>query len=331
MIRSCPLFAIAALVAACGLDAVGSATFENGATPDGGPSSPPPRDSGTSSQDAAPQEPQPCANTAKTCTQSLESGWTTLAVATTDQATCPMNYEITTLEHYGATAGDGACTCGCQIDPSDPPSCAKGKLSGKVGSNQNACDTVTSGTDIDGTGCTALSSATISPFGNYAPLPLYRGKCTSIAQQDESKVVEKAVRACKPSAACEETLCEGDAPTGFDACIIHDGDVACPANSSFTKKTLAGSGTSLTCSGCATCENSATCSDVTLRYYNDAMCNTEIASRPANGTCAPATSNPNKAISRLRYDVTTTGPTCSSTSVPESTLSVTDPKTICCR
>lgn len=327
VIRSSSALAIAALLAACGLDTVGSATLESHAAPDSGSSDSSPRDGSTSPTGG----PHSCTDTATTCTQSLESGWTTLAVAKTDDAACPTNYEATTLEHYGATAGDGACTCACSVDAADPPSCAKGKLSGKVGTSQTTCETQSSVTEIDGTGCTDFAvSTTVSAYGAYAPFPLYRGKCTASAQKDESKVVERAAKACRPSTSCIETLCTGEAPSGFDACIMHDGDVACPANSPFIKKVMSGTAASLVCAGCDSCENSATCSTPTLHYYNDPTCKTEVANRVVDGTCAPASDNDGKAISRLRYDVTMSGVTCNASS-PVSTITMSEPKTICCR
>lgn len=326
VIRSSSVLVIAALLAACGLDAVGSATLESNATPDGGP----PRDSETSSRDAAPQGAQSCTNTATTCTQSLESGWTTLAVAQSDDATCPTNYEATTLEHYGATASDGACTCGCQIDPADPPSCAKGKLSGKLGNSATTCKDDYSA-DVTGTGCSTLSAVgSLTDYAQFDPLPFTAGTCRASAQKDESKIVETSARACRPSPSCEETLCEGHAPTGFDACIVHDGDVACPSNSPFTKKQVSGAAVSLTCSGCDTCQNSGTCSAATIHYYSDMACNSEVATRPANGTCAMTTASSNANVRTLRYDVTVNA-TCSSTSSPVSAVTVSEPKTICCR
>jgi hypothetical protein len=322
-------------VTACGITAIGTGELVPGVGEDGGPSAP--ADASGSGQGPADTSvdataPAPACNaTGNACSAALEAGWTPLAFATDRRTGCPADF--TTIDLVTSpSANVGACTCGCQIAATDPPTCAQGTFATTVGST-NTCSSQGISYNVNGTGCTALAqSGSLSAYGKYPPLALDRGTCTSSAQKDTSKVASTAVRACVPSAACIEDVCLGTSATGsFSSCVVHDGDVACPAGP-FVTKTLAGTTATLTCGGCATCQNDATCGTATLRFYNDALCATQVASRIANDVCNPfVTGSAGVNASHFKYDVATNNPSCAPTSTPTTATGLDLARTICCR
>jgi hypothetical protein len=331
--RLCTLFALSC-VSACGITAVGSGELVSGAIEDGGASplldgsAPSPVESGT---DATPPVVT-CSATGNACSGALEPGWTPIAFAGDRGAACPN--EFTTVELVtNPLANAGACTCACQISATDPPTCAQGSFASTVGST-TSCSSQGISYAVNGTGCTALAqSGSLSAYGRYAALALDRGTCIASAKPDMSKVASNSVRACIPSAACVEDVCLGKPVGAFASCIVHDGDVPCPAAPSpFLERTLAGASSTLTCGGCATCQNNATCGTATLRFYNDGACATEVASRIANDVCnAFVTGSAGVTASHFRYDVATSNPSCAPTSTATAAAGLDQERTICCR
>jgi hypothetical protein len=335
------------LASACGIDAVG--TLDVGSGPDGstppgpGPDSSVAIDDGGGMGDGAGDPDAPvvpdanvpdasaCSASGTTCSAALEAGWTPLAFAANRNATCLGGYTAVDLV-VAPIANAGACACACQISANDPPSCAKGSFASLVGST--TCNGTGQTFTVNGTGCTVLAvQGGVSAFGNYAAFPVTRGTCVSSVTKDATKLATTAVRACVPPAGCVEDVCLGttSALGPYGSCIAHDGDVACPAGP-FANKSLAGVAGTLTCGGCATCQNEATCGTATVRFYNDAACATQIASRVSNGACnALATGAAGNNATHYKYDVATNNPTCASTSTATTAAGLDQPRTICCR
>jgi hypothetical protein len=259
------------------------------------------------------------------CTSALAAGWSPLAFANATAASCPDGYTTTDLVTTpGAPAN--ACKCACKISPADPPSCAKGVLTGTVGSTM--CDGQAVGGPINGSVCVVNPGVT-GTYAKYAPLGLTPGTCIASPIVDQGASFAR-VRACVPSPACGEAVCNGVAPAGFASCIVHDGDVPCPGPP-FANPTLAGAQADIACAGCATCNNTATCSVPTVRAYNDSICTTEVTSVVVNGACNLLTGTPGVSFGSIKYDVTLTNASCTPTSPPTATASLAAPRTICCR
>ncbi len=329
-------FAVVALLAAsCGLETSGqlSATATPGddaAAPaeTGAPGNPDLVDGGAGAS-LPPAPPQACTTASGACVASLEAGWTPFAYASSRAQACPANYVSSDLVTT-PIASAGACTCACSISPNDPPTCAKGTFQGLVGSTSCTSTGVTY--VVDGTGCTNFGGGAMSAYARFVPFPLTKGTCTGSVTKDATKATGTPTRACAPPTECLEDLCSGKSPTGFGSCIVHDGDVPCPATGPFTSKTLVGSGVDLTCDGCATCENQAACGVATLRYYNDPTCTTEVASRVVDNQCNGLASGvAGQNTQRFRYDVATNSPKCNMTSTPTTATALAQARTVCCR
>lgn len=290
----------------------------------------PSADARADAADAAPPPPPVCAPPAGApCAGTLPPGWSPLAFAPSRGSACPTGFTSVDAVADAAPAAN-ACTCTCQISAADPPSCAVGTFTSRVGAT--TCDSNGQGYTVNGTGCTAIGSpGAVSAFGNYPAFPLRPGTCLPGVQKAPAPVTATEVRGCVPTPDCVEDVCRGAPPAGFSSCVVHDGDVACPAGP-FTARTLVADAADVTCGGCATCQNRATCSTAVFRFYNDGACATELATRIANGVCNPlATGNAGTFVSRFRYDSTPVAPTCMPTAAPTSALSLTGTRTVCCR
>ena len=60
------------------------------------------------------------------------------------------------------------------------------------------------------------------------PLPA-NVTCTAAATSDATQVTTTLERYCDAPIGCEEAVCDGTAPAGFNPCITMAGDVACPS------------------------------------------------------------------------------------------------------
>lgn len=300
-------------------DKDGATTAETGAVDGGG-------------SDATEERPPPgpCSTTSTACVGALAAGWTPIAFASARTAGCPTNYVQSDLV-FGATAQAGACTCACQVSAGDPPSCAVGSVSSMTGATcTNAGLTYTLS---NGTGCTLIPSGggAVAATAKLTTPPIHLGTCNPSVTKDNSKLVTSVARACEPPAECREDVCAGTAPAGFTSCIAHDGDVGCPAGP-FGTKALVGPTASLTCGGCATCQNSATCGVATMRFYDDNQCAAEVASRVANGQCNNVASGTSGVTATyFKFDVATQNAACAPTSAPTTAAALDQPRTICCR
>ncbi|AKU98951.1 hypothetical protein AKJ09_05615 [Labilithrix luteola] len=341
------MMALAAVMSACGLDIVGSApssatdsldasTEPPSPGPDGRDGSSPSKPDATS----GPGGPGPCSSTSTACISGLEAGWTPVAFATSRTASCPTDYATADVV-TNANVADGACSCTCETSKTDPPSCAHGTMASATGTN-GTCS-VSGPVPVSDTSCTSLPlplSVNANVNAKLTAVPFYPGTCTAGINKDETKVTSSAARVCTPPPACNEDVCAGDVPSGFSACIAHEGDVACPTTGPFVKRTLAGASADLTCGGCSTCKNSASCGVATVRLYGDATCNQQIAERAADDVCGPLKfpmaggGGPGQGardVVSVRYDVAMVAGACSSTSSPTSDVSLAQPRTICCR
>lgn len=327
---------LAVVVSACGLDVVGSkSSGETDSLDASTEPSMPARDGSSSSPDATPSDPSKCSTTSTACTSGLEAGWTPVAFAASTTAACPSDF-LTADVVTNASLADGACSCTCTASTTDPPSCAHGNMA--VGMGANACAAMGNIPVTD-------SNCTSNPFPykvdnslnvKLTAVPFYPGTCTASTQKDDSKIISTAARVCTPPPVCNEDVCAGNVPSGFTACIAHDGDVACPGAGPFVNKTLAGSSADLTCGGCTTCTNSGTCKPATVRLYGDATCGQQFAHRAADDVCGPLTFDMppgpgGRDVVSVRYDVEMGPVSCSATAGATSDVALAQPRTICCR
>jgi len=162
-------------------------------------------------------------------------------------------------------------------------------------------------------------------FGITQKLGMTNGVCGAMPVTDATKIVATAMRSCTPPTTCEEEVCSGKVPAGTRSCVVHDGDMACPAP--FTEKVgVAGSDVTLGC-GCGACAVSATCGDANLNFFNDANCAVQRDTIPADGACHDTTQ---VAAGWFMYASTAMNVACAAPVLgPTPTLSA--PRTVCCR
>jgi hypothetical protein len=260
------------------------------------------------------------------CVASLEPGWAVVASSESASALCPAS-QSQLLVVSDAVAGTDACTCAC--NETKPASCGSGTL---VFTTGDACTDPQGGFVIPSpSACVAFAggSGTVAPKGKATPLPTTKADCAPALATKPEAVTTTQRRLCIGTGDGAESLCRGEAPVGFAGCIVHDGDVACPAGP-FSKRIPAGERATLACAGCTTCETTLTCSAAVARFYNDPACATEVGSRPVNGQCASSANGGGAPFTHLRYDSTASS-TCTSTPPATATIAYEGRRTLCCR
>lgn len=279
----------------------------------------------------------PCTTTSTTCSAPLaQAGWTPVVVPVQPTTSCPVTYE--TIDRVtDPTPQPGACTCG-EPDIVTEPRCDKDKsYVGQVG--DTSCNQNAPALNVKNGDCTFLgggnpAAAPYAPFGLYKPIQPAKddvGECTVPTTKDETKLSTSPIRICKPPSACVEDTCNGQSTSEFQSCVVHDGDVACPAG--FTNPRQAGKSAVLACSTCE-CTVEGKCDDARLEFFADGNCNQSIGKRKVNGKCEALTdaSQASKGASSFKY---TADPDfhakLGAPSVATPTLSPQDLQTICCR
>lgn len=270
--------------------------------------------------------PQTCSAASGPCVAAVAAGWTPLAFAPSRANGCPSNFLASDLVS-DPVAPANTCVCTCNI--ATQPSCSIGVATLNFGSTSQ-CTGAPSNYNITANGqCVdfGFGNFTENAFQKWTKLGLTAGTCNGSATADASKLTATPVRACAPSPACNEDVCNGTVPAGFKSCITHDNDLTCPAGP-FTQKFLAGTSTSAQCSTCSACTISAQCGAATVRSYGDAACTILKDSITADGTCnttAGAT-----LVNHFRYDAPVQNVTCTpGASLPTVDLAL--KRTICCR
>jgi hypothetical protein len=260
------------------------------------------------------------------CVAAVPDGWSLVGYEQA-QNDCPDGYGDAHDEYSGATAAPGACTCTCQITTA--PSCTAGTIATSFGTLGAACPTPGEPFTVTSSGCTALPQAgTLALNFQGSAIALSGGACAGAAQTASNQLTKNGVRYCDVAASNAESVCEGAAGPGFAACIVADGDLACPPGSPFTKKTTVADDESLTCSACGTCAVTGTCAKPTLTFYSDAACSAQVTQVASDGTCVPSNAA-GKSVAAAEY----TAETNASCAASGSTASV-SPKgahTLCCR
>ena len=201
-----------------------------------------------------------------------------------------------------------ACTCQCTFQPSCIPQLFN------FGAGNNCATVQNSNIQLDG-GCQQTSNVqtpTHIAIGPFAPT----NTCTNKLNAN-TKPQETSGRICSV-ADCSSC----GAPTGFQLCYAHGGDVACPAA---TTKHSIGSSAQVACSACTGCSSTAKCKG-NIELYQDNLCGLGTTSITVDGTCQVTSGN---TLGSVRYTVAIDQGTCvAGTSTASTTVS--DLTTICC-
>ncbi len=287
----------------------------------------------SSTSDAQPQvdapidspPPSACSTDAGACT--APAGWVPVAYTTDAQSPCPKDFGTADDVLADPVVGTSACKCSC-IKTQDPD-CQTGMSSwsgvGSTCSGFNPFPIAFSGGKchvIGGTVDDYDKATTIAPSG---------GTCNVTSVADNGALSGTNARICPADSKCADATCGGYAPAGFSACIVSDGDVACPASSAFSVKHTVSKNATVQCSDCgAACTFQGTCTNPQLSFYSNQTCTTLIVSIPADSTC-DATGHANAVIGGMIYTATPSFTGCTATGTSTATVEMSSPRTVCCR
>ena len=266
------------------------------------------------------------------CARAIPAGWSLVAyeVAT---AACPAGYGTEHREVSGAQAGPNACGCACTVVQS--PSCATGTADGELRQLLllgAACTQSYAPIAVGSTACQPSNGTFIGvpAAAAIAPLALTGGTCTGSPKGNVANVAKSLIRYCDVPVGDMETVCSGAAPTGTSACIVSQGDVACPGTSPFSNRTVVGDDEALVCAGCSSCTVSGTCNSPSLTFYSDVSCTKSIVDVVADGACVTTNAGTER-VAAFEYSAEAS-PQCVATGAdPAPSFQTVNPHTLCCR
>jgi hypothetical protein len=264
----------------------------------------------------------PCTTAPGACVASLPAGWTLAAYEASRAASCPTGF--TQADVVAApVAGAGACDCGCAFNSS--PTCTKGMVPTQYG--LTGCGLTGATLNVDGTGCTKLGfSGNLSTHFSATPAAATGLACTASTTTDLAKVTSTDERLCLAPTMCEEDVCGGMVDPGFSACVVHDGDQACP--SGWPTKTTVGDSATLACAACTGCTGTADCTDEKVQFFSDQNCNNAGPTLDANGTCV---SSNGSLVTAFKYTATVANQQCKGTGPKTASVGLAATRTVCCK
>jgi hypothetical protein len=275
-----------------------------------------------------PGPPLPCTTDSGVCTATVPQGWTLTAFAPNQTTACPSNFGSNDVVASPVVAA-GACTCDCNIVTQ--PSCELGAVTLKYSTNSQ-CGTTWATFNITTEGaCTDYNAGTftLASYHEYTDLPLTPGTCSSNATPDTNKLSSTPMRTCTPAPACAEDVCNGTLPPGLRACIVDDGDVACPAGPFSDKVAVIGSDAMLVCPTCTACSvTQSPCGAGTVYFWGDTSCTIAKGSIAADGNCNATGGG--SGVNHFTYVNPVQKVTCNP-GTSTATASLTSPQTVCCR
>jgi hypothetical protein len=262
----------------------------------------------------------PCETPTGACVAALPADWELVLFQSSRTAACPVNFTGTDLVS-NPTAGAGACDCSCTVNSG--ATCTQGMMATKYG-DDDTCPTVGLTLNVQNGNCLGITS-NIRGWYSSTPLPAVVG-CSASTVTNDSNVTSTGMRQCAVPEMCREDVCNGEVPEGFSACLVKNGDVACPAG--WGTKTLVGTGADLSCSSC-TCQASANCTNGRITFYSNTGCGTQLAAFDVNDVCQ--STGGGGAIRSFRYSATVQNARCTAAGPKTATVELTGPRTVCCK
>jgi hypothetical protein len=238
------------------------------------------------------------------------------------KASCPANWTSTPVVG-SPVAGDGTCTCNCNV--TQAPSCEGGMITRYGDQTANASCTTPASSIIATSACTYLGGYLQLYYSHYlvTPPPSQGGTCEFDSAADTSKVTSTSGLMCEPPTNCAGEICNGGA-----VCVAQDGDVACP--SGFATKTLVGQSATATCGACTGACNAKTTCNGKLALYSDQNCTQGEVDESADGAC-DMNASVDAYVDYAIFTPSPTTPTCDGTPTPPVPVaSLTSPTTVCC-
>lgn len=313
---------LGAALGACGLSLVGSSAEERspdaspettGPEPDGSTPNTPGADASRGDDSSTVPPPPGCDPDA--CALPSGAGFTLALFGDAAQA-CPAEFASSdVLEN--PIAGTGACTCG---DCTAQINCSTGSISTNYDNGNGSCGQNGAALQANNGVCRNVNGT----FGENAsvepPTPVV-GTCSAPGVASRAAVTTTARRICSPaSTACTALACTP--PTGMAACLVHDGDVACPASA--PNKHLVGTDFTLSCASCG-CTLAVECGGK-MEFFSQQGCNGSTRTLNVN-VC---TSTNQASFSSTKWTGTVAQQTCTKGTPPAPAFALTDSRTVCC-
>jgi hypothetical protein len=284
-------------------------------------------------QDALPDVPAPpveagiCDEDADYCQPpNVPTGWSPVAYAENPATNCPTT-DWPTQNDWVANVQNGNAACGCGCAKTGDPNCTTGKIDTFLSQQQGCANQGTSLAFIDG-GCTAVGGNLGNYYASSAIAPSGAGSCTAQAAATGSLATTPA-RTCAPDSTCTSATCAGVVPSGWQACIIADGDQPCPANSVFAQKHAIAKSATFDCAQTCACTVTGTCDAPKVNFYSQAMCGGLLVTLPSDTTCN-ATSNNGQFVATASYTATPNFK-CNANGTSAVQHQPVTPTTVCCR
>ncbi len=302
---------IAVFLVACG-GADSNTLFDDASTPDG-------------QADAPIDSPPSSACSTDTGACNVPAGWVPVAYASDTKSACPTDFGVADDVLADPVVGASACACSCT--KTQDPDCETGT------SNWSGVGSACSGFNpfplaFSGGKC-RVTSGTVDDYDKGTAIAPSGGACTVTSVADDGAISGTRSRICAADATCSAAVCGGYAPAGFNACIVSDGDVACPASAFSVKHTVSAKPT-VQCSDCgAACTFQGSCTNPQLSFYSNQTCGALIVSIPADGTC-DATGHASAVIGGTMYTATASFTGCTASGTSTGTLQLNGPRTVCC-
>ncbi len=312
------------MLVACGLSVSGQLAGEGDAPPGtqsatdaSGLPGDPTRDAagGDAVADSGPPPP-PCLSDA--CAAGMPpAGFAPILLGTTADA-CPSGFTTADLLESPVAAAD-ACACGtCVMTGTN---CGAGDLPTAYDQGGGACGS-TGATLSTNNGACSNSNGTFGQNTRIDAPAAVPGTCTAPSTGVKAKVSSTPHRVCELApGSCADRLCTP--PGSLRACMMHEGDVACPAEA--TEKHLVGPDFTIACGACS-CTTSATCGGKT-EFWSANGCGGAPSKTFTAGVCASAGG---ASYSSYKWTGMVATQTCTDLTPPAATVSLTQTKTICC-
>jgi hypothetical protein len=317
-------------------DANGSTpTPESGTAEDDAPSE-------TDDDSGGPPPPPPIPCDASAGCYVLPTGWSIIAFASNQTAACPDGFALAAPNDLVESPTAGGCTCSGPCTVGTAPTCASGAITAGYDVNNpigsNTCGTPASTQNNDPPGGCDTDVYTGSFTGldlKFNPPPASGGQCSSPGQASGMVTYGAQDRACQPdstqSAGCTGDACSPNVPAPYAACLVHGGNVACPAGVPFTVQHTVGSGATVVCTDCD-CAITADCSG-TVEFFTDTACSKGELDIGADGGCqsgVPASITPTMFGSYKYVANAPANVACTPNGTSTGTATLTHEQTICC-
>lgn len=307
---------------------------EGGNPADSGPADSGPADTGPS--DAGPGDSGPGC----TCVPPAPMGWTFGVLDGDARDPCPSSYDTPVDLLEGVSASPAQCGCTCPGVDVQPTCAAPQQATLQMGDSQcqgptpvtlnNVAACNVQSAEAYGNGGSVYAKATCNvpaPSGGTckAPAATTGAAAPTYAHQGRACAPAAAPGACQNGDACLPSV---SGPWGL--CAAHDGDVPCP-NGYPQRHVVATSVTDTRACTACTCGLSAVCDNPTLVLYGDAQCGNANYKLSANQACASTNLNYVYFASWALYGAVKSAACDPSAVNPTGTVTLKNPRTVCCR